>query len=186
MPISFRPRSVARARGLAPLPFLVVLMLGGGVAGCTGDHSGAAPGSAAVAPSHSPAAHDASAGERPTNAEAGAMWEMRPAFVSDAGPRTQAAYAFAVSRPDVLRWVPCYCGCGAMGHGSNLDCFIKPTDGAPVVYEEHGSYCDVCVDIAQTAESMLDRGNTLIQIRAAIDSSFGGLAPGTPTDLPPA
>jgi hypothetical protein len=106
--------------------------------------------------------------------------------VSDAPTRTQTAYAFAISRPDVLRWLPCYCGCGALGHDSNLDCFIKPTESAPVVYEEHGSYCGVCVDIAHMAQDMLNRGNTLIQIRAAVDSSFGGLAPGTPTELPPA
>lgn len=86
------------------------------------------------------------------------MWEARPAFVSDAPDRTQTAYAFALSRPDVLRWLPCYCGCGAMGHDSNLDCFIKPTAGAPIVYEEHGSYRDVCVDIAQAQRHEIAEG----------------------------
>jgi len=188
MRVTFRGGSVARRRAAGPIPFLVVLMLGGGVAGCSADHSNPATGVAA-APSHTPDAHAATAvagGAIPTKEEAGAMWAARPAFVEGAPHRTQTAYAFAISRPDVLRWLPCYCGCGAMGHASNLDCFVKPTEGAPVVYEEHGSYCDVCVDIAHMAQDMLDRGQTLIQIRAAVDSSFGGLAPGTPTDLPPA
>ena len=73
-----------------------------------------------------------------------------------------------------------------MEHDSNLDCFIKPGGGSPVVFEEHASFCDICVDIALKAQDMLAKGNTLIQMRAAVDSEFGGLAPGTQTDLPPA
>ncbi len=33
-------------------------------------------------------------------------------------------YEFAARRPDVLRYMPCFCGCWREGHGSNYDCFI--------------------------------------------------------------
>ena len=180
------PRRIA----VAVMASLLLVGLGGAVGGCSADHStpataaGAAGG--AARPSHTPDAHPMTGAGVPTAAEAAAMWDARPDFVSAAPHRTQTAYAFAISRPDVVRWLPCYCGCGAMGHTSNLDCFIKPTEGVRVVYEEHGSYCDVCVDIAHMAQDMLNRGRSLIQIRAAVDSAFGGLAPGTPTQLPPA
>jgi hypothetical protein len=116
-----------------------------------------------------------------------AAWDTRPAFVSTAGENTQVAYAFAVTHADVLSWMPCYCGCAAMGHGSNLDCFVQRHDASGVAFEEHASYCDVCVDIALKAKTMLGQGHSLLEIRQAIDATFGGTgAPGTETALPPA
>jgi hypothetical protein len=121
------------------------------------------------------------------NAADRASWNTRPAFVSTAGEPTQAAYAFAVDHGDVLAWMPCYCGCAAMGHGSNLDCFVQRHDANGVAFEEHASYCDVCVDIALQAKSLLGEGHSLLEIRQAIDATFGGGgAPGTETALPPA
>jgi hypothetical protein len=35
------------------------------------------------------------------------------------------AYRFAIANRDILRQIPCYCGCGAEGHKSNADCYIK-------------------------------------------------------------
>ncbi len=114
-------------------------------------------------------------------------WNVRPGFVSSAGDATQTAYAFAMEHGDVLEWMPCYCGCGAMGHGSNIDCFVQRHDANGVVFEEHASYCDVCVDIALRAKVMLGQGHSLLEIRHAIDATFGGAgAPGTETALPPA
>jgi hypothetical protein len=116
-----------------------------------------------------------------------AAWAARPAFAR-ADPRTEAAYAFAMASPQVLQWMPCYCGCGAMGHGSNADCFFKPTmDGlSSLQFEEHASYCGICVDTALMAKQMLGDGQSLRAIRDAVDTTFGGAAPGTPTELPPA
>ena len=49
------------------------------------------------------------------------------------------------------------------------------------------SFCDICVTIANQASQMLQEGKTMVQIRAAVDSTFGGgAAPGTDTALPPA
>jgi hypothetical protein len=34
------------------------------------------------------------------------------------------AYRFAIANRDILRQIPCYCGCGAE-HQSNAECYIK-------------------------------------------------------------
>jgi hypothetical protein len=35
------------------------------------------------------------------------------------------AYRFAIANRNVLRYIPCYCGCGADGHTSNASCYFK-------------------------------------------------------------
>lgn len=47
-----------------------------------------------------------------------------PARVMSAHPGIRDAYLFALEHPEVLRYVPCYCGCEELGHTSNVDCFI--------------------------------------------------------------
>ncbi len=62
-----------------------------------------------------------------------------PAWLTQSNDRVREAYEFAVERPDVLPYVPCYCGCGAMGHINNEDCFIAAQypDGS-VEFDRHG------------------------------------------------
>ncbi len=45
----------------------------------------------------------------------------------------RGAYAFAVRHADLLQYIPCYCGCGGVGHLSNVDCYVKDgqAGGAP-------------------------------------------------------
>ena len=61
-----------------------------------------------------------------------------PDFVRDAAPQVKEAYRFAIANPDVLSAFPCYCGCGAMGHQNNLQCYIKEVkaDGS-IEFENH-------------------------------------------------
>jgi len=61
-----------------------------------------------------------------------------PDFVRDAPPQVKEAYRFAIANPDVLSAFPCYCGCGAMGHQNNLQCYIKEVkaDGS-LEFENH-------------------------------------------------
>ena len=47
-----------------------------------------------------------------------------PANLRQAPPNVRAAYRFAIANRDVLRQIPCYCGCGAE-HPSNYECYIK-------------------------------------------------------------
>ncbi len=51
----------------------------------------------------------------------------------------QEAYRFAIANPEVLSQIPCYCGCGAMGHESDLDCFIEEfnPDGSVAAFGYH-------------------------------------------------
>src|SRR6266851_5459008 len=39
-----------------------------------------------------------------------------------------AAYKFAAEHPEVLSYVPCFCGCEHSGHRGNEDCFVKARD----------------------------------------------------------
>lgn len=48
-----------------------------------------------------------------------------PADIQQAPARVREAYRFAVANSEVLRWIPCYCGCGADGHTSNASCYLK-------------------------------------------------------------
>ena len=102
-------------------------------------------------------------------------------------PKGRTAYAAALAQPDLLTPLPCYCGCAGMEHRSNLDCFFQRREvKGSYTYEEHASFCDVCVKTANLASQMLRQGSTITQIRAAVDSQFGGgAAPGTDTAQPP-
>jgi hypothetical protein len=55
-----------------------------------------------------------------------------------APPKVREAYQFALANPELLKRIPCYCGCGSMGHKSNLDCYVKEVkpDGK-AVFEDH-------------------------------------------------
>lgn len=44
----------------------------------------------------------------------------------------RAMYAYAARRPDVLQYMPCYCGCERQGHRSNRDCFVRSKTAAGV------------------------------------------------------
>lgn len=47
-----------------------------------------------------------------------------PEIVDRSPPEIRELYAFAARRPDVMHYVPCYCGCGGIGHESAYDCYI--------------------------------------------------------------
>lgn len=53
---------------------------------------------------------------------------------------TRAVYKFAAEHPEVLKYVPCYCGCESTGHGHNESCFVKQRDakGNVVEWDIHG------------------------------------------------
>jgi hypothetical protein len=102
-------------------------------------------------------------------------------------PVVQAAYEFAARHPEVLQYVPCYCGCESRGHGGNHDCFVKrrAVDGRVIEWDPHGSGCTVCVDVARDAMLMFNSGASVTAIRAAIDKKWGTRFPSqTPTPIP--
>lgn len=192
-------------RGAAGL-LAVILLSGTALAACSGAHDPSAGGATAATDATPMAAMPTLSGNVPgidatpmaqepqpagapgdlMPADASAAWAGRPAFTK-VDPMTEEAYAYALYHPQVVQWMPCYCGCGGMGHRSNLDCYLKPgIPGNPTTFEEHASYCDICVKTTLLTKKLISEGKSLREIRAAVDQTFGGSAPGTPTDLPPA
>jgi Protein of unknown function with PCYCGC motif len=70
--------------------------------------------------------------------------ELPPLPISGFAPArppevVSAVYTFAARHPEVLHYVPCFCGCERSGHKGNDDCFIRSRDanGRPT-WEDHG------------------------------------------------
>lgn len=110
------------------------------------------------------------------------------AFPSYVTENVRDAYMFALEHPEVLRYMPCYCGCGLMAaaHESNLDCFIAGVEQSSrvVVFDSHASGCDICVEIARDSRDLLAQGKSLTEIRDYIDLVHGKKGPGTDTERP--
>ena len=98
-----------------------------------------------------------------------------------------AVYEFAARHPEVLQYVPCYCGCERDGHNGNHDCFItsRAANGRVVEWDTHGIGCTICIDVARDAMTLFGEGATVPHIRTAIDRKYGTRYPSaTPTPLP--
>lgn len=100
---------------------------------------------------------------------------------------TRRAYEFAAQHPEVLNYVPCYCGCERSGHSSNESCFISTRDAqGNVTWNTHGWGCTICIDVAVEAAQMHALGAKPSGIRAAIDRKWSQRFPtSTPTPIPP-
>lgn len=100
---------------------------------------------------------------------------------------TRMAYEFAARHPEVIKYVPCYCGCERSGHGSNESCFVQSRDAhGGVTWDSHGWGCTICIDVAAEAARMYSAGADATAIRAAIDRKWSGRFPtSTPTPKPP-
>jgi len=48
-----------------------------------------------------------------------------PSDIRQAPSDVREAYRFAIANREILRYIPCYCGCGAEGHTSNASCYVK-------------------------------------------------------------
>ena len=109
------------------------------------------------------------------------MSEM-PAEVQSAPVVTQQAYQFAVANPDIIQHIPCYCGCGAMGHTSNYSCYVESVDAAgSVKFDGHALGCSICVDITQDAMRLSKQGQSPQDIKAYVDRTYSRFGP---TNMP--
>jgi hypothetical protein len=108
-----------------------------------------------------------------------------PAFLQRASATVRSAYLFAAMHEKELRYIPCFCGCGADGHTSNFDCFVagRARDGT-VTFDAHGAACGTCLGIALDVKAMVEGGTPLREIRATIDRRWSAAGPSTPTPLP--
>jgi hypothetical protein len=101
-----------------------------------------------------------------------------PEAMQAAPAAVRTAYQFAAANPDALKNVPCYCGCGAIGHTSNLACYISEfgADGKPV-FDDHAMGCSLCVDIATDVMKMTGEGKAPAAIRQQITDTYSRFGP---------
>ncbi len=118
-----------------------------------------------------------------TSAEAGHDLAMAPLTempidVQNAPVIVRQAYQFAAANPDVMKQIPCYCGCGQMGHTSNYSCYVAEVaaDGK-ITYDPHALGCSICVDITQDTIRLLKQGKSVQEIRADVDSTYSRFGP---------
>ncbi|MCA0989180.1 PCYCGC domain-containing protein [Guptibacillus algicola] len=111
-----------------------------------------------------------------------------PTFLENQHDTVQAIYSKVESEEDLLEHIPCYCGCGEMaGHMNNYDCFVHDKTDDTVTWDDHGTKCGVCLDIAVKAIDMKENGKSVTEIRTYIDQKYeSGYGKPTPTPLPEA
>lgn len=96
-----------------------------------------------------------------------------PMQVQQAPEPVREAYQFAVANPETMQSLPCYCGCGPIGHKSNYDCYVVGGEMAgALTFDAHALGCDICVDITQDAMRMLRDGKSVTDIRAYVDGAY--------------
>lgn len=107
-----------------------------------------------------------------------APMSIMPNEVKSAAVVTQQAYQFAVLNPDVMKHIPCYCGCGSMGHTSNYACYVKSVDANGTVnFDSHAIGCSICVDITQDAMRLTKQGQSPPEIKAYVDKTYSRFGP---------
>ena len=98
--------------------------------------------------------------------------------VRQADATTQDAYRFAIANPESLANVPCYCGCGYLGHVNNLDCYIvADQESEDIVFDHHALDCRICVDITQDVMRYLDQGRSNDEIYILIEETYSTFGP---------
>lgn len=94
--------------------------------------------------------------------------DQMPADVRAAPSVVQQAYQFAAANPDVMKHIPCYCGCRDIGHTSNYSCYVN-RDGS---FDNHALGYSLCVGITQDAMRLSKEGKTVSQIKAYVDTTY--------------
>lgn len=98
----------------------------------------------------------------------------------------RSTFLFAARHPEVMKYVPCFCGCQRGGHKDNHDCFVSGRDASGKVksWEPHALECQVCVDVAHQALQMHNSGASVAAIRDAVDKKYSTAQNRTPTPTP--
>lgn len=117
----------------------------------------------------------------------GSVQEL-PAFLDEKSDDIKVIYAAAAQHQELLEHIPCYCGCGtSAGHKSSYHCFVHEVyeDGS-LEWDDHGTRCGVCLEIAATAVVEYKDGKSIKEIRDGIDEAYKeGYSSPTPTPMPP-
>jgi hypothetical protein len=67
-------------------------------------------------------------------------WGELPSFAKKGGATVEAVYRYAVAHGETLQYIPCVCGCGAIGHRHNAECYVaeRHPDGT-ITFTNHGA-----------------------------------------------
>ena len=99
--------------------------------------------------------------------------DQMPSEVKSAPTTVQTAYQFAAANPEVMKNIPCYCGCGNIGHTSNYSCYVSDVNAqGNITFDNHALGCSICVDITQDVMRMLRDGKSPQDARAYIDATY--------------
>ncbi|WP_419878206.1 PCYCGC motif-containing (lipo)protein [Brevibacillus centrosporus] len=113
--------------------------------------------------------------------------DQLPKFLDNQDPVIVESYKVAAANRELLKSIPCYCGCGeSAGHQHNGNCFIKEekSDGS-IVWDDHGTRCGVCMEIAVISSKLKEAMKTTKEIRDYIDNTYKeGYGKPTPTPMP--
>ncbi|HZG57159.1 PCYCGC motif-containing (lipo)protein [Paenibacillus sp.] len=165
-----RSRPLRRGLALAALGLLLFVVLSGCASTAGDEHAG-----------HSDAGH---AGHGlPDNIEVTASPDILPSFLDDYTETTRNFYSQVYAHKDLLKELNCYCGCMEYNdpHDSLFRCFIAGVDEDGVHWTDHGGSCGICLMELRDAVRMAGEGKTVDEIRAHIDSTYGGAAAATST-----
>jgi hypothetical protein len=101
--------------------------------------------------------------------------------------KVREIYKFAAEHPEVLHYVPCFCGCNHEGHTSNEDCFVKSRagNGDVTAWNDHGMMCPMCLAIADRSMQLFEAGVPDSRIRQDIDKTYTHTGEETATPKPP-
>ncbi len=101
-----------------------------------------------------------------------------PAEIRGAPWRVREAYRFAAVNPEALKNVPCYCGCGPIGHTSNYACYVQGSrpEGA-LIFDQHALGCSICVDITQDVMRLTREGKQASEIRQFVVAAYSRFGP---------
>ncbi len=104
--------------------------------------------------------------------------DSMPMEVQSAPVSVQEAYQFSAANPDIMKNIPCYCGCGDIGHTSNYDCYVSDVGSqGNITFDNHALGCSICVDITQDVMRMLREGKSPQDARAYIDATYSKYGP---------
>ena len=104
--------------------------------------------------------------------------EGMPIEVQQAPAVVRQAYQFAAANSEIMTQIPCYCGCGSMGHTSNYSCYVSGVEAdGKVNYDTHALGCSICVDITQDTMRLLQQGKTVPEIKANVDQTYSQYGP---------
>ncbi|KML01532.1 hypothetical protein VL06_19410 [Rossellomorea marisflavi] len=112
--------------------------------------------------------------------------EILPSFLDGKEDTMKTIYAASAQHQELLEYIPCYCGCGdSAGHKSNFNCFVQQKNGEKTTWDDHGTRCGVCLEIAAESIVEYNKGKSIKEIRKTIDEKYNeGYAKPTPTPMP--